>query len=289
MSRYRGKVAILFQFAPNGERPSNYRLIKNYIDLVKDVALQDDRQVEVVVSEIIPAEKEPDLQVTIIPMHLYKAQFDLGRQLRGIDNDDDDELEEPEFGLDQETFDFLYDRMNEEGRIKLVNSQKRMRQHSVLSKVRADDLMKTFRYKELAGSVDVLSAAIESTLSTIYYIDPYKIVFELPFNEGSAMTTIEEYKRLNRIESFDNIEAVDLLVDIVNFPDIDIDNLFHKIEGILRKSGLLVKAVGDIRLHRLLLDVEDSFVAVQIINHPTIYQAESNLHECLENAEEDEW
>jgi hypothetical protein len=271
---YRGEVAIEFLFAsesPNA--PHHHRLIKNYVDLIDEAVLRDDRQVRIIESchisgpPVVAPRREPRIQVTVMPLHLYRQKHAL-IFFHDEDWDDESEYEHESFG--DRTWNHLIDRaQSEKDKTAFRIAREREKEERLL--------MSLSRFDNPVVD-EILN---EHRLTIQDFPDPRVLVFPLPVKDPAQI--INNYKRKTGIEEIRHQAGVDLNIEIVNFPDKDIDNVYTALVRELRRA-LLVSPIGDVRIYRSEADAVGSEARVKLLKRNAVLMYMRQIDEAVERA-----
>lgn len=272
---FTAEVAIEFMFAsesPNA--PHHHKLIKNYVDLIDEMLLRDDRQVRIIESTHLSrpsrsdVARRPLIQATVMPFRLYREKHYL---LWRHDDDwygEHDCYPEP---LDYSVWNELIESAtHDEEREALTAIRECEREEEILwSLTRRDNPI----HNEILKELDLRLPRIP---------DPRELVFPLPL--ADCASTIEGYKRTTGVETIAHQIAVDLNIEIAHFPNKDIDNLYIDIVHAMRRSRLISSPIGDVRVYRIETDAGVPEARVKLLKPFAVHNYSHDVDEAMERA-----
>lgn len=282
-----GEVAINFVFSANSsESPSHSNLLKNYIDLIEDNALKkSDQQIKIIESvhlgrlplqfASIKEPRQSRVSVSIYPLYLYREKFRLLHEYNGeqmvdshyLDIDDDKPLSQSAWEL------IIDSAKNTERRRRLVELRDQEKEERVI-----------------AGNLNVSDSPLEchpfeelnEFLHETNTMDPKTLIFSLPINDAEAVSIVEQYKRKFGIKSLSKLYCVDINVEIINYPIIDLDNLYSRLVRIL-KNELISLPIRDLRIYRKEISNSKPCAVVKVLKPHTISKYLHRIDDLIED------
>lgn len=257
ISKMRANVAIDFFFSSTEKtHPDHTSLIKNYVDIIRDVLLDDDFQVSVIESyhsrpDNYATARPPWLRVTIIPMGIYEDKHALlqrytdpneraiSHRLSGIEDLPDELVEMYQHVLDQAE--------NETSKVEIRCMIERIKEERALSYFWPYDFPFNF-YSKLWGDLGL------NTMYEKWRSEQKGIIVALPYTIDSVIKETAQFLTACKVQSFIAHSSLDINIEVINWnipgASKDIDNIFIDIKKAYFNSGICKIPFSGIRIYR---------------------------------------
>jgi|GEM_PF-3307772 len=267
-NKFRSNVAIDFFFASTEHTyPDHINLIKNYVDIIRDTVLEDDRQVSLIESyHSRPSEgftpSKASLSVRITSMRMYEATHAL--MAKYSDFNDTFRYSHRHANEDMSVNEVvdLYSTMAEKAKAKGDNDLAESYTHIIqeakeeraLSLLMPYDLPFDFssKYWDMAG----FNATFKHWRN-----ESGGIVISAPgpqqsFADAVIIQAVKDYLNKRGIDKFKARKILDMNLEVINWHDKDVDNIFIQLKKALQNSGLFDGTYNGIRIYRYADDID---------------------------------
>lgn len=257
LKKLRADVALDFYFSSaEDSHPDHTSLIKNYVDIVRDVVLDDDRQVSVIESyHAKPKEGfKPDkgrLQVTITPMGIYEAKHALLKNFtdssqRSISQRLSSEDDDPQELIEMYEW-VLKSAKDEKSKADIANVIERLREEKVMGYFWPYDFPFNFSSK-LWGDFGM------NKMLAKWRSEQRGIVIPIPYTTQSIIDETKKYLARRGVDTIQAHQSIDINIEVINWSvenvSKDIDNIFIDIKKAYFNSGVFVGSFNGVRIYR---------------------------------------
>lgn len=254
LTNFKTDIAIDFHFSSSkNNHPDHANLIKNYIDIIRDNLLDDDRQVSVIESyHSLPRSgyiPKGSLRVSISPLGLYNAK----NSLIGYYSDSSDTP-------------FSNRQSNENmSPSELVESYKNLMEYSKDkdNKDKLQLLMDKAEEEKVLGHLwpwdfpfELKKPGQEGWLGLDDMLNKCRsdqrggIIIALPYKNELILKSIQEYFLKVDVKSIKAHTSLDINLEVINWHEQDIDNIFLDVKKVLFNSNIYTGNYTGIRIYR---------------------------------------
>lgn len=257
ISKMRANVAIDFYFSSSEKtHPDHTSLIKNYIDIIRDVLLDDDFQVSVIESyHSRPghggSDRMPSLRVVITPMGIYEAKHALLQRYtdpneRAISQRFSNEDDSPDELV--EMYEHVLSRAKDEkSKAEIGSMIERIKEERAFSYFWPYDFPFNFSSK-LWGDFGL------NAMFAQWRSEQRGITIALPYTAESIVEATAQFLAARKLQSFTAHSALDVNIEVVNWdtPGVskDIDNIFIDIKKAYFNAGICRVPFSGVRIYR---------------------------------------
>ncbi len=257
ISKMRANVALDLYFSSTEKtHPDHTSLIKNYVDIIRDVLLDDDFQISVIESyHSRPghggSDRAPSLRVIITPMGIYEAKHALlqrytdpneraiSQRLSSEDNSPDELIEMYEWVLGRAK--------DEKSRTETQDMIERIKEERAFSYFWPYDF--PFNFSSKVWDDFGLNAMYAQWRS-----EQRGITVALPYTAESIVEATTQFLSARRLQSFTAHSALDINIEVINWntPGVskDIDNIFIDIKKAYFNAGICRVPFSGVRIYR---------------------------------------
>lgn len=287
-SKFHSQIAVKFYFiSDNKTSPDHTTLIKNYLDIIDELVLDDDRQVDAIESyhstpSIIRGNKKPGLHVKIMPMGNYIDQYSILLNRSNFYSNDNisSRLLNREYSLQDNLTIFnnaiKYTEDTEE-KMNFEKMRDMCKEEAAFDRLTPYDFPCNFsRTNSLIGHrIDEMHLKSRSKSSGI--------IIPAPYNSDSINQCIKNHLDKWDISGLVAHDDIDINLEVINWPGKDIDNIMIDIKKTLFNSDLYNKSISGIRILRY----QDSYnsnerLRIKILPSHDIINTISSLEDQIE-------
>lgn len=294
-NKFRSNVAIDFFFASTDRTyPDHINLIKNYVDIIRDTVLEDDRQVSLIESyHSHPSESftpsRASLSVRITSMRMYETTHalmahysDFNETFRNSHRHSNDDMSVDEV---VELYGGIAEDAKEKGNTELATSYLRMTQEAkeekALSLLMPYDLPFDFssKYWDMAGfNATFKQWRNESGGVVINAPGPQQSL-----SSDDIVQAIQEFLTKAGISRFEARKIIDINLEVINWNEKDIDNIFIQVKKALQNSGLFDGTYNGIRIYRYDDDINPApRIRIKFLAPMDIFNVIRNIEQQVE-------
>ncbi len=257
LKKLKADVALDFYFSSSEDsHPDHTSLIKNYVDIVRDVVLDDDRQVSVIESyHAQPKENfrpgKGSLRVTITPMGIYEAKHALlqsvtdsshrsiSQRLSSEDDSPDELIEVYEWALKSAK--------DEKSKAMTKHTIERLHEEKAMGYFWPYDFPFNFTSK-LWGDLG-MNKMLEKWRS-----EQRGIIIPIPYTAQNIVDETKKYLAQRGISAIQAHQSIDINIEVINWSienvSKDIDNIFIDVKKAYFNSGIFAGSFGGVRIYR---------------------------------------
>lgn len=286
-------VAVDFYFSSSKENhPDHANLIKNYIDIIRDNLLDDDRQVSVIESyHSLPRSRHTpkgSLRVRISPLGLYKGKSSLLRYYSDSNEKPYSNRQSSEDMSPAELVtlykDLLVHTKSRESRDAIRLLMKKAEEEKVLGHLWSWDFpfeLKKSGQEDWLGMNDILSRCRSEQVG---------IVVALPYTTESISKATQKHLLERGVASITVHTTLDINVEVINWQVQDIDNIFVDVKKAIFNSKIYTGGYTGVRIYRYNDDINPSQrLRIKLLPSMDIFFHVNSLEESVKEAFKDAW